>query len=504
MGSRFDSPIGRASRIALAAGLSVTLFGTLGVVGADTALAKPKPHTGTGVPTKDDRVIPLPAGTWGWATPFGAAGPMWASGHHTGQDFRVAAGTPILAAAAGTVIFTGNGGPYGNLTEIQHSDGVQTWYAHQSRISTTVGSHVRAGQVIGVVGATGNTTGPHLHFEVRVGGQTIDPRPWLSGAAAVAAQGTVSFDPAVADQLRAQLAEAEVARNQAARVAAAARAKAAKVGKQAASQQREVEAARKALGDYAREVYKAGIDPQFLLQADALSSGDLANFTDRQLLIQYSNQSQNQTVNRAVKALGKAEAFRQEIAGLNKKAQDALDAADMKLLDIQTRLDASEGLWMVGTTFDGKIPAGGSKQAQAAVKFALAQIGHPYTHDVGTGPADACNGLIWRAWHEAGSKWPIQMANQQALNRRWVVPVKSGDEQPGDMIFFRFDNGTDLPGRIDHVGMVVNPSTGAFVHASSPRTGVELNNYKTTSYYGHPAMFGRMIVSSAKARSAKR
>lgn len=492
------------SRVFVAAGLSVSLLGVLGIAAADAAQAKPKPHAGTGTPVKHDRVIPLPAGSWGWATPFGAAGPMWASGHHTGQDFHVAAGTPILAAAAGTVIFTGNGGPYGNLTEIQHPDGVQTWYAHQSRISTTVGSRVRPGQVIGAVGATGNTTGPHLHFEVRIGGQTVDPRPWLSGAPAVAADGGVSFDPAVADQLRAQLAEAEVTRNQAARIAADARAKAGRVGKQAASQQREVDAARKALGDYAREVYKAGIDPQFLLQTDALSSGDLANYTDRQLLIQYSNQSQNQTVNRAVKALGKAEALRQEIAGLNRKAQDALDAADLKLLDIQTRLDATEGLWMVGTSFDGKIPAGGSKQAQAAVRFALAQLGHPYTHDVGTGPAYACNGLVWRAWHEAGSKWPIQMANQQALNRRWVVPVKPGDEQPGDIIFFRFDNGTDLPGRIDHVGLVVNPGTGAFVHASSPRTGVELNNYKTTSFYEHPAMFGRMIVSSAKPSSTKR
>ncbi|MGB3040159.1 MAG: peptidoglycan DD-metalloendopeptidase family protein [Candidatus Nanopelagicales bacterium] len=504
MGSRFDSPIGRASRIAFAAGLSVSLLGALGLASADAAFAKPKPHAGTGTPLKHDRVIPLPAGTWGWATPFGAAGPMWASGHHTGQDFHVAAGTPILAAAAGTVIFTGNGGPYGNLTEIQHPDGVQTWYAHQSRIATTVGSRVQAGQVLGAVGATGNTTGPHLHFEVRVAGQTIDPRPWLSGAPAVAAQGAVSFDPAVADQLRAQLAEAEAARNQAARFAAAARTKAAKVGKQAASQQREVRAARESLGDYAREVYKAGIDPQFLLQTDALSSGDLTNYTDRQLLIQYSNQSQNQTVNRAVKALGKAQVLRQEIADLNSKAQAALDAADMKMLDIQTRLNASEGLWMVGTSFDGTIPAGGSKQAQAAVKFALAQLGHPYTHGVGTGPAYACNGLIWRAWHEAGSKWPIQMANQQALNRRWVVPIRPGDEKPGDMIFFRFNNGTDLPGRIDHVGMVVNPGTGAFVHASSPRTGVELNNYKTTSYYEGPAMFGRMIVSSDKARSARR
>ena len=87
----------------------------------------------------------------------------------------------ILAAAAGVVVFTGNGGPYGNLTQIQHPDGVRTWYAHQTEIRGRSGDKVRPGQVIGSVGATGNTTGPHLHFEVRVGGQPSDPRPWLVG-----------------------------------------------------------------------------------------------------------------------------------------------------------------------------------------------------------------------------------------------------------------------------------------------------------------------------------
>ena len=134
-------------------------------------------------------MIPLPAGKWAWSAGFGVAGPLWSSGHHTGQDFSATAGTPVLAAAAGIVIFTGNGGPYGNLTQIQHPDGVQTWYAHQTEFRTKVGDKVRPGQVIGSVGATGNTTGPHLHFEVRVGGAMADPRTWLGGAPAVAAAG---------------------------------------------------------------------------------------------------------------------------------------------------------------------------------------------------------------------------------------------------------------------------------------------------------------------------
>lgn len=143
------------------------------------ATAAPAKKESSGAESAAGRVIPLPAGKWAWSAGFGVAGPMWSSGHHTGQDFSATAGTPILAAAAGIVIFVGNGGPYGNLTQIQHPDGVQTWYAHQSEFRVKVGDKVTPGRVIGAVGATGNTTGPHLHFEVRIGGAMVDPRAWL-------------------------------------------------------------------------------------------------------------------------------------------------------------------------------------------------------------------------------------------------------------------------------------------------------------------------------------
>src|SRR5262249_5077313 len=99
---------------------------------------------------------------------------------HDGIDFPAPAGAKIGAAGVGTVTFAGwNDGGYGNLTVIQHRDGYQTWYAHQSGFAVHVGDHVQGGVVIGYVGATGHATGPHLHFEVRLNGTPINPEPLL-------------------------------------------------------------------------------------------------------------------------------------------------------------------------------------------------------------------------------------------------------------------------------------------------------------------------------------
>ena len=122
-------------------------------------------------------VTPLP--TFGWSAGFGASGSMWASGQHTGQDFVAPYGSAVRAAHRGTVVFAGWGDRYGNLVEIEHPDGSQTWYAHLSSIVRSSGS-VRTGEVIGHVGCTGNCFGTHLHFEVRLGpDEPIDPVEWL-------------------------------------------------------------------------------------------------------------------------------------------------------------------------------------------------------------------------------------------------------------------------------------------------------------------------------------
>jgi murein DD-endopeptidase MepM/ murein hydrolase activator NlpD len=109
-------------------------------------------------------------------SPFG-----WRWGRmHEGIDIGAASGTPIRAAAAGTVIYAGWLGGYGNLTVIDHGGGIATAYGHQSGIAAGNGAYVAQGQVIGYVGNTGHSTGPHLHFEVRVNGVPQDPLGYLS------------------------------------------------------------------------------------------------------------------------------------------------------------------------------------------------------------------------------------------------------------------------------------------------------------------------------------
>jgi murein DD-endopeptidase MepM/ murein hydrolase activator NlpD len=95
---------------------------------------------------------------------------------HSGIDLLAATGTPVRAAGAGTVTFAGwNPGGYGNLVVIDHANGVSSWYAHLSRIDVTSGAAVTTATHVAQVGATGNATGPHLHFEVRLRGAVTDP-----------------------------------------------------------------------------------------------------------------------------------------------------------------------------------------------------------------------------------------------------------------------------------------------------------------------------------------
>jgi murein DD-endopeptidase MepM/ murein hydrolase activator NlpD len=98
---------------------------------------------------------------------------------HTGVDFGAAAGTPIRAAADGVVVWAGPRGGYGLTVIIDHGDSLATLYAHQEAVAVAEGRRVRRGEVVGYVGATGYATGPHLHFEVRVRGNPVDPLPYL-------------------------------------------------------------------------------------------------------------------------------------------------------------------------------------------------------------------------------------------------------------------------------------------------------------------------------------
>lgn len=98
---------------------------------------------------------------------------------HTGLDIATSTGTPIAAAASGTVTFSGYKGSYGNMIVISHGNGVQTYYGHCSKLYVSAGAQVSQGEIIGAVGSTGNSTGPHLHLEVRVNGVAYNPQNYV-------------------------------------------------------------------------------------------------------------------------------------------------------------------------------------------------------------------------------------------------------------------------------------------------------------------------------------
>ena len=165
----FDGRFGRRTRGALrrfqrSAGLPAD-----GVAGAGTlaALRSPLPR------------LPISL-AWPARGPLGSLFGPRGFGFHAGVDIAAAAGTPVAAAAPGRVVWAGyRAGGWGLLVTIAHRDGVRTMYAHLSRVGVRLGERVGAGARVGRVGATGDATGPHLHFEVRLRGAAVDPLPAL-------------------------------------------------------------------------------------------------------------------------------------------------------------------------------------------------------------------------------------------------------------------------------------------------------------------------------------
>ena len=122
----------------------------------------------------------LPVKGYRLTATFGLSSSLWST-VHTGLDFAGPTGSPLLAVANGTITETGWAGAYGNRTILTLEDGTEIWYCHQSSVDVAVGQKVAGGEVIGKLGSTGNSTGPHLHFEVRPGGGSpVNPYSMLT------------------------------------------------------------------------------------------------------------------------------------------------------------------------------------------------------------------------------------------------------------------------------------------------------------------------------------
>lgn len=181
-----------ANRKAIGADPDLILPGQrLAVRGKAATITEPAPTTGstpkkTSAEPKEEAttssrsmVAPVSAAT---GTPYRKAGALWSKGYHTGVDFAVPTGTSVKAVGSGQVVSAGWEGSFGYQVVIRHADGRYTQYAHLSAISVRDGQSVGAGQRIGRSGSTGNSTGPHLHFEVRTGpgfGADVDPVAYL-------------------------------------------------------------------------------------------------------------------------------------------------------------------------------------------------------------------------------------------------------------------------------------------------------------------------------------
>jgi len=120
----------------------------------------------------------LESGVGGRRNPFGGRGYEY----HEGQDIDAAYGTPVQVAASGKVTIAGRQRGYGNVVYVDHGAGLSTRYGHLSQINVAVGQTVTRGQTIGLVGSTGRSTGPHLHYEVRINNQPVNPKIYLPGA----------------------------------------------------------------------------------------------------------------------------------------------------------------------------------------------------------------------------------------------------------------------------------------------------------------------------------
>jgi len=144
-------------------------------VGLSPSVAAFSPDVPRGQPVSG----PVTSGFGVRSNPFASGDSEAVSEMHTGIDFSVPQGTPVLATGPGVVRIAGPSGAYGNLVVIDHGNGISTYYGHNSSVLVSPGQRVERGQVVALSGNTGRSTGAHVHYEIRINGTPVDPRPFL-------------------------------------------------------------------------------------------------------------------------------------------------------------------------------------------------------------------------------------------------------------------------------------------------------------------------------------
>lgn len=463
--------------------------------------SNPAGATGTALPVK----APAHVGTL-----FGVHGPAWVNtgGIHTGLDFSAQTGDPVYAAKAGKVVFARYIGnySYGRYIRILHSPGVETLYAHLSAIVVKEGQTVTTGQLIGRAGAVGNASGPHLHFELRLKGQWVDPAPWLPPIQGYAGNQYANGAVTTPDQISNGSGGSVFV-----------------VGDSITWQ----------INQYTPQDFKdafknkpSGIDGE---RGRAIASGRTSEATGqgtRSGLSVLTSDPQAQAAGTWIVELGTNDGFdggtghipdpagtqRADLAAIGKVMKaagpdrpvhwvnvyrptagppesDPMNLAlqtaagrysNLKVLDWASQAKAHDPQWFTMDSrlhihpdadgnkamatlmasqvdsfadqgdcasggFQSLIPGGGSEAGQKAAQFALSKVGLPYTYTPVTAvnsDAYGCNGLSWAAWRSAGSQWPNMLVQDQATNRKWTQVVPKGQEQPGDLLIFYYGNNT--------------------------------------------------------------
>lgn len=458
------------------------------------------------------RVYPIVRGSTLLSTEYGVYGPYWKwKGYHTGVDFSAGSGTPIIAAANGTVTQAEWGGAYGNMVVQRIDPHTELLYAHMTHSIVTPGTNVKAGQTIGYVGDTGNTSGPHLHFEYRVDGEPVDPKPWLTGAdvQTVAVMNPLqTYTQNTSSVLRAELQKVVDADNEVETARKAVEKATARVAVTTKAESRivaQADAANTVQVDVARQAYMQGAASELSNDVDLVLQGPDA-MADQARMEQTMEGAQENAGNTAQVASNMVAALHAEtesalteyrtaqsmlvdaeqrksdaVAEYNLAARNYREAASATNMlpsapmGIQTQVDGKGCPTVVDTQWvrDGitadqvnaicrkAVSKAPTVEAAKAIVYTFQNLGAPYACG-GSGRLDPyrfdCSSLVARAYNEAaGLKKVPTWATTVTFTRPvpdYLTPVSTNDIRPGDLVFYAHP-GTDGSGASGHVVMAL-------------------------------------------------